>query len=873
MSDQGIRSVPPPTSPPAFTEGRNGLSPGEVADRLQRFGPNELPQREARGFVAIVREVLTEPMVLLLLVAGGIYFFLGEPRDALILIGSVGVIIVITIVQHGKTERALEALRSLSAPWALVVRDGRQQRVPRRDVVPDDLMVLVEGDRVPADGVVLETNHLQVDESLLTGESVPVRKQVGRPEEGKIVPGGDDTPYVFAGTLVVRGTGYARALRTGVTTEFGRIGASLHLLEETATHLQKESGRLVRGMALAALIFCFSVVLLFGILRGSWVGGLLAGVTLAMAIIPEEIPLILTVFLAIGAARIAKDGVLTRRFSAIEGLGATTVLCVDKTGTLTLNQMAIHSLVTREGEFPQTGPAPRPLDPAARTVLDRGVLASDPHPYDPMDQAFHRLGEANGLPPPDRRTGARILRRYPLRRDFLAVCQAWSGATEGEALLAAKGAPETIFDLCGMTGAERAYWEGIVSKYAQQGHRLLGVAEDPCPMDSIPEDPKEHRFHFLGLAALEDPLRPEVPEAVRSCQKAGIRVIMITGDYPLTAARIAKDAGLDPGEIITGKEIEESSPDELSRRLERTNVCARVTPDQKLTIVRALQRAGEIVAMTGDGVNDAPALKASNVGVAMGRRGTDVAREAADVVLLADSFPSMVGAIRAGRRIVDNLRKAVSFLFSVHVPIIGLVLLPVLMNLPLLLFPVHIVVLEFLIDPAVSVGFEAEPADPGVMERPPRDPDAPIFDRGLIVRSLIEGGIVLAGSFLLFLFTIDSGYAEPVARSLAFTSLVVASLTLMFVNRRADPSSDHQRRLANRNMQLMVLLVTAVLAVGLFVPPVAAVFHFGVTPLPELGAAIAIGLLTGGWREVQRRLWPSRPSPPAPLRGTRRTGG
>ena len=851
---------PPPAIAAPLRTPPAGLTDAEAAARAARGEGNAFRPPTSRTYVEILRQNAYPGINGILIGVSVLLVLFGLRVEAFLTAGPVLANILIGVVQEARAKRKLDRIALLNRPRARVVRAGVEREVDPADVVVGDLLVARRGDQVLLDGTVVGEGRAEVDESLLSGESDPVGKVAGDP--------------ALSGSAVVSGTLVIEVERVGAASFANRLLAEARRLGDERTPLQREIAATIWAVAGLVLVAALPVAFALHALPGGFDSReTLAAAAVLVTLVPQGLAIMVTVTYAAGALRITRLGALVQRQNAVESMARVDTLCVDKTGTLTLNQMAIHSLVTREGEFPQTGPAPRPLDPAARTVLDRGVLASDPHPYDPMDQAFHRLGEANGLPPPDRRTGARILRRYPLRRDFLAVCQAWSGATEGEALLAAKGAPETLFDLCGMTGAERAYWEGIVSKYAQQGHRLLGVAEDPCPMDSIPEDPKEHRFHFLGLAALEDPLRPEVPEAVRSCQKAGIRVIMITGDYPLTAARIAKDAGLDPGEIITGKEIEESSPDELSRRLERTNVCARVTPDQKLTIVRALQRAGEIVAMTGDGVNDAPALKASNVGVAMGRRGTDVAREAADVVLLADSFPSMVGAIRAGRRIVDNLRKAVSFLFSVHVPIIGLVLLPVLMNLPLLLFPVHIVVLEFLIDPAVSVGFEAEPADPGVMERPPRDPDAPIFDRGLIVRSLIEGGIVLAGSFLLFLFTIDSGYAEPVARSLAFTSLVVASLTLMFVNRRADPSSDHQRRLANRNMQLMVLLVTAVLAVGLFVPPVAAVFHFGVTPLPELGAAIAIGLLTGGWREVQRRLWPSRPSPPAPLRGTRRTGG
>ncbi len=852
MSQEGpaAPSSPPlPLSPP---EGRTGLSASEVRERLERFGPNELPKGKGHGIAALLWEVLGEPMVLLLLFAGGIYFFLGEPRDAVILLGSVGVIIAITVVQNGKTERALEALRTLSTPPAIVVREGRQQRIPRAEVVPDDLLVLLEGDRIPADGLVLETNDLQVDESLLTGESVPVRKSARTPTGGNAVPGGEDTPYVFAGTLVVRGTGYARTLRTGARTELGRIGESLRLLEESTTHLQQESHRLVRGMALAALISCASVVLLFGLLRGSWIGGLLAGVTLAMSVIPEEIPLILTVFLAIGAAQIAREGALTRRFAAIEGLGATTVLCVDKTGTLTKNQMAIRTIVTSAGVSTLDPLTPVPLGPGAALVLDRAMLASDLHPYDPIDQAFRRLGESEGLLLPENRPGYRLLRRYPLRSDFLAVCQAWSGAAPDHPVLAAKGAPEAILDLCAMTGPERVRWEDVITANALQGFRLLGVAESVVPQEALPEDPRDRRFRFLGLVALEDPLRPDVPAAVRACHQAGIRLIMITGDYPVTAVQIAKRAGFPDGKVITGNEITAIPPGLLASRLKEVNVCARVTPDQKLTIVRALQQAGEIVAMTGDGVNDAPALKAADVGVAMGRRGTDVAREAADVVLLEDSFPTMVVAIRAGRKIVDNLRKAVSFLLSVHIPIIGLVLLPVLIGLPLLLFPIHIVMLEFLIDPAVSVGFESEPADPNVMERPPRDPNRPIFDRTLILRALTEGGIVLAGSFLLFLLALDLGYAEAVARSLSFTCLVAASLALMISNRREADADPRTGKEANRNMRLMVVLVAAVLAVALFVPPVAAVFHFGVAPLPELTLSILIGLLAGGWRVVRR---------------------
>lgn len=837
-----------------------GLASAQAEANLERFGYNELPRRGSRSLVAVARDVLTEPMVFLLLVAGTIYVLLGEPHDAAILLGSIVVIVAVSLYQNGKTEKALEALQSLADPWALVVRDGEERRIPRREVAPQDLLVLLEGDRIAADGFVREQSDLQIDESLLTGESVPVRKRSGEPEEGRPRPGGEGTPYVFAGTLVVRGTGYAQVLRTGPSTEFGRIGASLQSVEARATHLEAESRRVVRWMAIAALGVCLSVVLLYGLLRADWITGVLAGVTLAMAVIPEEIPLILTIFLAVGASRIAKEGVLTRRFSAIEGLGSTTVLCVDKTGTLTMNRMAVRTVRTGSSEvhFPLTAGAG--VGGAARSVMDRALLASDPQPFDPMDRAFSDLAPSLSVPLLKDRAASSLLHRYPFRSDFLAVCQAWSEGDASEALLAVKGAPETVFDLCRLAGAERSRWDREVSRLAEQGLRMLAVAEARAPAEALPEDPRELRFTLLGLAGLEDPLRPDVPPAVALCQRAGIRVVMITGDYPLTALKIAKQAGLPiEGGAVTGTQIESWPISELQQRLKTASVCARVTPEQKLTIVRALQAEGEIVAMTGDGVNDAPALKAANIGVAMGKRGTDVAREASSLVLLEDTFPSIVGATRAGRRIVDNLRKAFSFLLAVHVPIAGVVLLPVLMGLPLLLFPIHIVFLEFIIDPAVSVGFEEEPPDPHVMDRPPRDPRTPIFDGHLAVRALVEGGTVLAGSLFVFLLTIDLGYAEPVARSLSFTTLVVAAITLMVVNRTLEPVPGGGVSVPNRIMQAMILLVLAALLLSLFVPPVASVFHFGTPPLPELGLAAVVGLVSAGWRVLARRV--VRPSP------------
>ncbi len=720
----------PPAEPPvpgaaaaraAAAASDTGLDAAEAARRLAEDGPNALPGGERRTLLSIALETLREPMFLLLLAAGLLYLAFGDLQEGLTLFGFVLVTLVLTLVQEGRTERAIAALRDLTSPRALVIRDGRPQRIAGRDVVRGDLLRLAEGDRVPADGLLLAADGVRADESLLTGESVPVGKRAARADEGpppaaggpglERAPGGDDQPMVYAGTLLVQGQALVRVTATGARSEIGRIGAALAAVAPERTPLQRQTGVLVRRLALLALGLSGALVLVHGLLRGDWLQAVLAGIALAMALLPEEYPVVLTVFPALGARRLSKEGVLTRRITAIETLGATTVLCADKTGTLTANRMTVTHLVAggvavdRQLDIPATGGA---LPEDFHALVEMAILASVVDPFDPMEKAFHALGQRFLAGTEHLHRDWRLVQTYALSPSLRAMSHVWASDEGGVQTVAAKGAPEAVVDLCHLGAADRARIAAAADALAARGLRVLGVARGRFAGRDWPADEHGFDFEFVGLLGLADPVRAEVPAAVAECRAAGIRVVMITGDYPATARAIAGQAGLAgaDGEVLTGDEIAALDDAALRERMAGVSVCARIAPAQKLRIVQALKARGEIVAMTGDGVNDAPALRAAHVGVAMGARGTDVARESSSLVLVDDDFASLVRAVRLGRRIFDNLRKAMSYILAVHVPIAGMALLPVLLGWPPLLFPMHIALLELIIDPACSVAFE-----------------------------------------------------------------------------------------------------------------------------------------------------------------------
>ncbi|MFH1821759.1 MAG: cation-translocating P-type ATPase [Methanobacteriota archaeon] len=834
-----------------------GLPEEEAARRLAEEGYNEMPCAEGRGAIKIIFEVVKEPMFLLLIAIGIIYLMLGDFEEAMILMSFVFVIIGITFYQERKTERALEALRHLSSPRALVIRDGKQIRVPGREVVRDDILLLKDGDRVPADGVVLDSMYLLVDESLLTGESAPVRKSTwdGVTEIGR--PGGDDRPFVYSGTLVVQGHGYAKVVGTGVNTEMGKIGAALKCIEPEDTLLQKETRNLVRNLALLGLLLSVVVIVAYGVTRGNWLNGMLAGLTLAMAILPEEFPVVLTVFLALGAWRISKKRVLTRRVTALETLGAATVFCVDKTGTLTQNMMTVKKIFA-DGEFHDVRDTVS-LPEKFHEVLEFSVLASMKDAFDPMEKAINNLSDRCIANTVHVHGNWDLVKEYILSKELLAMSQVWSSPDGEDYVIASKGAPEAIADLCHLDDERMKEVSKNVAAMVDDGLRVIGVAKAYFKKADLPVRQHDFTFEFLGLLGFEDPARPGVADAIRESHNAGIRVVMITGDYPGTAQHIAKDIGLESSDkLITGLELETMSDDELKERAKSVNIFARVVPEQKLRIVDALKASGEIVAMTGDGVNDAPALKSAHIGIAMGERGTDVAREAASLVLLDDDFSSTVQAVKLGRRIYDNIKKAMVYILTIHVPIAGITLVPVLLNLPLVLLPVHIVFLELIIDPACSIVFEAQPEEPDVMRRPPRDPRKRMFNRRTLGLGILQGLSVLIAVLLVFMFSYYGGQGEAEARALTYVTLIIANICLILTN--LSWSKNMVSSIRSRNRALWLVLGGALLFILLilYIPALRGIFKLAYLHPIDIVFCLAAGIASVLWFEILKLVRPIR---------------
>ena len=807
-----------------------GLDPAVAAARLAREGPNELGVSQRRTLRDIAWEVIREPMFLLLLGAGSIYLVMGDTREALILLGFVVVIMAVTALQERRSDNALEQLRDLSSPRALALRGASPVRIAGREVVREDLLLIAEGDRVPADGTVLQCHELATDESMLTGESEPVHKQ-GAGEK------------VFAGTLVVSGQGMVRVDAIGRNTEMGRIGHSLETIGLQASPLRDEMARLTRRLVQIGAALCVLLVVLFWALRGNWLDALLAGITLAMGILPQEFPVILIVFLALGARRLAAHQVLTRRLNAIETLGAATVLCVAKTGTLTQNRMAVAVLARDGDNLDLQGLAAGSLPEPFHELLEYAVLASEIDPHDPMEQAFHRLagehlGDTEHLHPQ-----WILAREYELSPELLAMSHLWRGGPAAHDVVSTKGAPEAVADLCHLPPDMRERVMAQAAALADRGLRVLGVAKARhLSTQDWPAIQHDFPFEWVGLVGLADPIRPEVPAAVALCRRAGIRVIMITGDHPRTARAIAAQAGIGHDGVLTGDEMAAMDAPTLAQRIAQTHVFARVRPQQKLLLVDTLKAQGEVVAMTGDGVNDAPALKAAHIGIAMGQRGTDVARESASLVLLQDDFSSIVGAIHLGRRTYANLRQAMVYTLAVHVPIIGLAILPVLFGLPLVLAPLHIAFLELVIDPACSLVFEAEDGDPRLMEQAPRRTDQSLVSGTQVLLSLVQGGLVTAVVVGLYAWALWQGAEAPMARTAAFVVLVAANAALILPSRSPDT---HWSRLWQglTPVSLWVLLCT-LLAVGVVttITPIAHAFGFAPLPAGFWFAAMALGL-------------------------------
>lgn len=756
----------------------SGLTQVQAQKLQAQYGKNELVAEKKEGLLHKILHTLSEPMFLLLLGAAIIYFLLGEPRDGAIMLVFVVGIISIDVIQEWKTDKTLNALKDLSAPHIRVLRDDAEQTIASADLVPGDLMLIQEGVKIPADGMIVTLNDLCVDESSLTGEPLGVWKTTPENTEPSTDYWRND--YCYAGTLVTQGSAWVRVEKIGAFTEYGKIGSNVASAPDSPTPLQKQTGSLVRTCAIIAAVLFIAVgcITWFNIpdhaFKERLIESILSGITLAMALIPEEFPVILTVFLSMGAWRLAKKQSLVRRLPAVETLGSVSVLCVDKTGTITMNEMAVQDTWAANGN--------------THKLCEVMGLACETNPYDPMEKAMLAHCESLGISKTSLFDG-KLVTEYPFTNELKMMGHVWQ--RQNKITIAVKGSSERVLELCRLSEAEKKNAENEIVRMSQLGLRVIGVAMGACEDEqAVPAQLTDCSLTLCGLVGLADPPRESVREDIRQCVKAGIRVVMITGDNGITASSIARQIGIpDSEQYITGAELDTMSDLELQERIKTTNIFSRVVPEHKMRIVKAFQANGEVVAMTGDGVNDAPALKHADIGIAMGKRGSEVSREAADLILMDDNFSTIVHTIEDGRRIYDNIRKAIGYVFTIHIPIALASLLAPLLHIgpsSLFLLPLHVVLLELVIDPTCSIVLERQPAEHDIMARKPRNPQEKILNTGTLLKSILQGLAIFAASFGTYYYLLSSGAAAEVARAMGLVIIVLSNLFLVQVN-----SSEH----------------------------------------------------------------------------------
>lgn len=827
-----------------YKQNLTGLSSVEAKKLQDKYGKNELTPQKKESFLKKIFHIICEPMFLLLLVAAVIYFILGEPRDgAMMLIFVIG-IISIDVIQEWKTDKTLNALKDLSAPHVKVIRDGEETVIASADLVPGDLMMICEGVKIPADGIVVKCNDLCVDESSLTGEAEGVWKVT----TDNAVKSNDywRKDYCYAGTLVTQGTATVLVDKIGATTEYGKIGVNIASAPNEATPLQKQTGSLVKICAgIAAVLFALVGVFTYINIPDHAFGeriveSILSGITLAMAMIPEEFPVILTVFLSMGAWRLAKKQSIVRKLPSVETLGAVSVLCVDKTGTITMNQMTVQNVWA--------------LSEDTHTLIETMGLGCETDVYDPMEKAMLSYCDSNGISI-EHLFGGELITEYAFTNELKMMGHVWR--RNGEIIIAAKGSPERILTICNISDADKAITEQKITEMSKDGLRVIAVATmRPQSDNDIPDKITDCSLTLLGLIGLADPPRESVKGDIAVCNRAGIRVVMITGDNGITASSIAKKIGMPNSDhIITGDMLNDMSDEELREKVKDVSIFSRVVPEHKMRIVKAFKDNGEIVAMTGDGVNDAPALKYADIGIAMGKRGSEVSREAADLILMDDNFTTIVETVKDGRRIYDNIRKAVGYVFTIHIPIAFSSLLAPLLGITpaaIFLLPLHVVLLELIIDPTCSIVLERQPAEIDVMDRKPRNPKEKLLNTGIFIKSIIQGLVIFAASFGTY-FTMlgDNPDNAPAARAMGLAIIMLSNLFLVQVN-----SSDYDfvfqsiTRLAKDKVMWAVNIFTIVGLLIILYTPMSHFLKFEPLSVSQLFGAVGIAAAAVLWYEL-----------------------
>ena len=809
----------------------NGLTQSQANERLKKYGYNDLEVQKSQTLLEIILEILKEPMFILLIASALIYFFVSkEVLEGLIMIFSVVLMIAIDVVQQYKTDKSLEKLREMSSPKAIVKRDGKFVEIESSCVVPGDVMQITEGDKVCADGRILSLSDLAVDESVLTGESDIIYKTLSDDGDGRFKQN-----YVYQGTSVVLGSAEILVTETGSKTQVGQIGQSILDAPSRPTPLEKQVNGLVKKVSSYALIMLVIVVIITYFQFHDFYKSIISGLTFAISTIPEEFPVILTIFLSLGAYRLSAKKSLIRRLSSVETLGCVSVLCVDKTGTLTENKMTVSKIL--------------PFGSCSTDYIEKiSVLACEKNSYDPMEKAILKHCKINSA---DLFLNE-LITEYPFTSKLKMMGHVWK--IQDKIITAVKGSPEGVLKICKLTESKRELILKQQAELASDGCRVIAVAaKETSSLDSVPSNIEDCELDFIGFISLSDPPRKEVKKSIDVCKKAGIKVIMITGDNPITAKAIGKQIGFsDYNNFLTGDQIDSMSEEELTEAVKNTNIFARVVPEQKLKIIKAIKQNGLTVAMTGDGVNDAPALKYADIGIAMGKRGTSIAKEASDMILLDDNFSTIVETVKDGRRIYDNIQKAVRYVLTFKVPVILISLFVPLMGLSPMLLPIHIVLLELILDPVSAIVLERQPAEKNIMSKKPRDVSKKLISLKDIVKIIFQGLIIFLSAFSSYVTIFSKFGDEALARSFSISILILSNILLIYINSSDTQSMFYVMKTFVKDKIILTIIcfILAMLGLILYFEPMRIVFKTSQLNLWQLITVIMISIISVIWYEV-----------------------
>ncbi|MDZ4679748.1 MAG: cation-translocating P-type ATPase [Saprospiraceae bacterium] len=822
---------------PANNFNIHGLTQSQVLESREKFGYNRLDYKKENPFWEAIKSLAKEPMVLLLFMASSIYFISGKTGDGIFLASAIVLVATISLYQDSRSRNALEKLKQFSQPNCKVIRDGEVVEIKSDDLVTGDSLMVEEGTAIAADGIIVHSNDFSVNESILTGESLPVYKDSTKEDR-----------FIYRGTTVSSGLAIATITAIGSGTQLGKIGKSLESIQEEKTPLELQIGNFVKKMVIAGAVV-FAIVWAINYFKTyDILDSLLKALTLAMSILPEEIPVAFTTFMALGSWRLMKMGIVVKQMKTVETLGSATVICTDKTGTITENKMSLAALYVLASQ--KTSKPEDALGEEEKALIRLAMFASEPIPFDPMEVALHEAYQHAATD--DERPHYHMVHEYPLGGQPPMMTHLFENES-GQRIIAAKGAPEALMQVSNLSDVEKQQIETAANTLATNGYRLLGVGEAVFAGNDFPAEQQQFQFRFRGIVAFYDPPKHNIQSVLEDFYRAGMTVKIVTGDNAATTAAIAKQVGFRGYEnSISGDELMQLSDAELQERVINTQVFTRMFPEAKLKIINALKAKNEIVAMTGDGVNDGPALKASHIGIAMGKKGTEIAKEAASLVLLEDDLSKMVDAVAMGRKIYTNLKKAIQYIISIHIPIVLTVFLPLALGwiYPNIFSPVHIIFLELIMGPTCSIIYENEPMEKNTMLQKPRPFTNTFFNWKELTTSILQGLMITAGTLLIYQYAVYQGFSETITRTMVFTTLIAANIFLTLVNRSFFYSIFTTLRYKNNLVLLIIGITVAISGLLLFVPPLAKFFEFEALTIAQLSISMGIGFASVIWYEI-----------------------